>query len=81
VPALQIWPELAKTAMAAPGTAASRSASAKTTSGDLPPSSSETRFRLPAEAWMIFWPVKCEPVKATLSTSRCAASAAPAVSP
>ena len=30
---------------------------------------------------MIDWPVRCEPVNATLSTSGCAASAAPAVSP
>src|SRR5215469_13499339 len=42
VPALQICPELANTAMPAPGTAVSRSASAKTMSGDLPPSSSDT---------------------------------------
>src|SRR4030095_8455477 len=81
VPALQICPELLKTAMAAPGTAAARSASAKTTSGDFPPSSSDTRLRLPAEARMISWPVRCEPVKATLSTSGWAARAAPAVSP
>ena len=33
------------------------------------------------EARMIDWPVTCEPVKATLSTSGCEASAAPAVSP
>ena len=33
--------------------------------GDLPPSSSETFFRLPAEAWMIFRPVMCDPVNAT----------------
>jgi len=30
---------------------------------------------------MIFWPVKCEPVNAILSTPAWAASAAPAVSP
>src|SRR5260370_41163725 len=50
-------------------------------SGDFPPSSSDTRLRFPAEAVMIFWPVKCEPVNAILSTPACAASAAPAVSP
>src|ERR1700685_2933136 len=50
-------------------------------SGDLPPSSNDTRFRLPADARMIDWPVRCEPVNATLSTSGCEASAAPAVSP
>src|SRR5882762_5821018 len=81
VPALQICPELANTAIAAPGTAASRSASANTMSGDLPPSSSDTRLRLPADALTIDCPVTCEPVKATLSTPGCEASAAPAVSP
>ena len=35
----------------------------------------------PAEAWTIFCPVTCEPVKLTLSTSIWAASAAPAVAP
>jgi hypothetical protein len=81
VPALQIWPELANTAIAAPGTAASISASEKTMSGDFPPSSSDTRFRLPADAFTIDCPVTCDPVNATLSTPGCAASAAPAVSP
>ena len=81
MPALQICPEFANTAMPAPGTAASRSASANTTSGDLPPSSSDTRLRFPADACTIFCPVRCEPVNATLSTSGCEASAAPAVSP
>src|SRR6476469_3770106 len=65
--------------MAAPGTAVSISASAKTMSGDLPPSSSEIRLRLPADARTIDWPVTCEPVKATLSPPACEASAAPAV--
>jgi hypothetical protein len=46
--------------------------------GDLPPSSSETRFTLPADARMIFWPTSVEPVKAILSTPGCSASAAPA---
>jgi len=49
--------------------------------GDLPPSSSETRFRLPAAALTISLPTSVEPVKATLSTSGCSARAAPAVSP
>ena len=61
--------------------ARSRSASGKTIAGDLPPSSSETRFRLPAAALTISLPTSVEPVKATLSTSGCSASAAPAVSP
>ena len=58
--------------------AASRSASAKTTFGDLPPSSSETFLRLPAAAWTISLPTSVEPVNATLSTSGWPDSAAPA---
>ncbi len=50
-------------------------------SGDLPPSSSDTFFRLPAAACTISRPTSVEPVNATLSTPGCAASAAPAVSP
>ena len=77
-PALQHCPWLKKIAFAAPGIAASRSASAKTMFGDLPPSSSVTFFRLPAAACTISLPTSVEPVNATLSTSGCAASAAPA---
>ena len=78
---MQHWPWLKNTAPCVPASAASRSASAKTMLGDLPPSSSETRFRFPFAASTIFWPVVCSPVKVTLSTSVCAASGAPAVSP
>ena len=66
---------------AAAGTAWARSASSKTSTGDFPPSSSVTFFRLPAAAWMMARPVSVEPVNETLSTSGCAASAAPASSP
>ena len=45
--------------------------------GHLPPSSSVTFFRLPAAALTISLPTSVEPVNATLSTSSCAASAAP----
>ena len=75
---MQHWPWLKKIPFAAPGIAASRSASANTTFGDLPPSSSETFLRLPAAALTISLPTSVEPVNATLSTSSCAASAAPA---
>ena len=81
LPAVHIWPALLKTAIAAVGTAMSRLASAKTMLADFPPSSSETRLRLPAAARTIAWPVAVEPVKATLSTSACSASAAPTVDP
>ncbi len=78
---MQIWPELAKTDIAATGTARSRSASAQTITGDLPPSSSETRFMLAAEARRIAWPVAVDPVKTSLSTSIWAARGAPASAP
>ena len=41
----------------------------ETTLGDLPPSSSDTFFKLPAAAWTISLPTSVEPVKAILSTS------------
>src|ERR1700748_526374 len=63
-PALQHWPWLKKVAFAAPATAASMSASAKTTLGDLQPSSSVTFLRLPAAALTISLPTSVEPVKA-----------------
>jgi hypothetical protein len=72
---------LKKIALDVPLIATSMSASGKTIAGDLPPSSSETFFRLPAAAWTINLPTSVDPVKATLSTSGCAAKAAPAVSP
>src|SRR5450756_693768 len=46
-------------------------------SGALPPSSSDTFLRFPADAAAIFLPTSVEPVNATLSTLRCATSAAP----
>ena len=57
------------------------SASANTTFGDLPPSSSVTFFRLPVAAPMMRLPTAVEPVKAILSTSGCAARASPAIGP
>ncbi len=72
---------LKKIALDVPAIATSMSASGNTIAGDLPPSSSDTFLRLPAAAWTISLPTSVEPVNATLSTSGCAASAAPAVSP
>ena len=43
---MQVWPVAAKMPETAPAAAADRSASSNTMFGDLPPSSSETRFRL-----------------------------------
>ena len=67
--------------IAAPKMAFSRSASSKISTGDLPPSSSMTFLRLPAEACTIILPTSVDPVNATFSTSGCALIAAPAVCP
>lgn len=77
----QIWPELANTPIAAPGTALSRSASAHTMSADLPPSSSCSFLMFTADAWMMLRPVCVDPVNAMRSTSGWAASAWPASLP
>ena len=82
LPAQQHWPWLKNSAKCDPSAAASRSASAKTMFGLLPPSSSVTRLRfVRAAACMISLPTSVLPVNATLSTSMCSAIAAPAVSP
>src|ERR1700730_3227900 len=72
---------LKKIALDVPLIATSISASGKTIAGDFPPSSRDNFFRLRAAAWTISLPPSVEPVNATLSTSGCAAKAAPAVSP
>ncbi|MNS68839.1 hypothetical protein D3C72_1021310 [compost metagenome] len=66
---------------AAARVAASRSASAKITLGDLPPSSSVTRLKLAAAPCMMPRPTPGEPVKVTLSTPGCATSALPTTLP
>src|SRR5215470_4059608 len=76
-PAMQVWPVAANTPATIPLAAAARSASGKTTCGDLPPSSSVTLLMLSAAALATARPVAVEPVNATLSTPGCAASAAP----
>src|SRR5271155_823354 len=65
----------------APSTEASQSASAKNMFGDLPPSSSVTRFSVSAALLTMIFPTAALPVNAILSTPGCATSAAPAVSP
>src|SRR5579863_10292257 len=62
----------------APTTAASKSASANTMFGDLPPNSSATCLNSLAAASLILMPPISEPVNATLATAGCATSAAPA---
>ena len=81
LPAEQTSPWLKNTPNSAPSTATSKSASAKKMFGDLPPSSSEIFFSVPAAARMIVFPTSTLPVNAILSTSACSTMAAPAVSP
>ena len=62
-------------------TADSRSASARITFGDLPPSSSATRLTVWEATSLTRLPAAVEPVKDTMSTSRCAAIASPTTGP
>ena len=80
-PAEQISPWFQKMPLAEPSNAASRSASANTMFGDLPPSSSMTRFSVSAPLRMMILPTSRLPVKQILSTPGWATSGAPAVSP
>jgi hypothetical protein len=79
--AQQSWPQLSKTEYGASAANRSRSASAKTMLGLLPPSSRLIFFTLPAARRMISWPVPVSPVNATLPMPMWAAMAAPAVFP
>src|ERR1700760_1412932 len=81
-PAQQHWPWLKKIPKLTHEMALSMSASSKTMFGDLPPSSRVTFLRLDdAAALRMVRPTTVEPVKATLSTSMCEESAAPATLP
>src|SRR6218665_3154150 len=64
-----------------PSSACPTSQSARTTSGDLPPSSSSTRVTLSAAARMTRCPVATEPEKVMWPMPGCATSAAPAAAP
>jgi len=74
---MHVCPVAANTPATTPLAAAARSASGKTTCGDLPPSSRVTGFRFSAAACATARPVAVDPVNATLSTPGCPASAAP----
>ena len=74
---MQVCPVAANTPATRPLAAASRSASSNTTCGDLPPSSRVILLMLATAACATFAPVAVDPVKATLSTPLCAASASP----
>ena len=76
-PATHTCPALANIASAAPAIACSKSASANTITGDLPPNSRDTFFRLPDASTRIFRAVAEEPVKAILSTPGCSTRAVP----
>ena len=67
---MQVWPEFWKAPHTAPDAARSRSASAHTIIGSLPPSSSSTGVRVSAAAAMTRLPVRAEPVKQIFCDSR-----------
>ena len=69
VPAAQAWPLFMKAMIRADGIALSRTASSSRTVGDLPPSSSVTRFMVFAPSRMIDSPTATEPVNEILATS------------
>ena len=79
--AQQSWPALSKTAYGAAAAAFSRSASAKITFADLPPSSSVTRLIVPAAPRITCWPTSVEPVKPIFATSGCSISRCPTTEP
>jgi len=66
----QVWPALRNLLAIAPATAASRSASSKTTNGACPPSSSETRTTFSALCRSRIRPTSVLPVKLTCRTCR-----------
>ena len=77
----QVCPALCDPELTRNGSAASRSASANTTCGDLPPSSSVTGTAFSAAAAWTIAPVAAEPVKERWLMPGCPASAAPASLP
>ena len=79
--AQQSWPALSKTAYGAVAAAFSRSASAKTTFADLPPSSSVTRLIVDAALRITICPTSVEPVNPIFATSGCSISRCPTTEP
>ena len=72
---MQIWPEFMNAPKLAASAAASRSASASTTWGALPPSSSRQRLSCSAHLTATIRPTRVEPVKFTRRTAGWAISA------
>jgi hypothetical protein len=81
VQAVHVWPPLMKQLARPTLTALARSASSRMTTALLPPSSSATRFTVPAPTACTRLPAAVEPVNDTMSTSGCAASASPTTGP
>ena len=75
------WPEFQKPAARSAVAAAGRSASAKMTTGALPPSSRWTRLSVAAAAWATALPLRTEPVSAIMAMSGCSASREPTTGP
>jgi hypothetical protein len=73
----QVCPVLRNLLIMAPSTAASRSASSKTTKGALPPSSMLTFFTVSAHCFIRSLPTSVEPVKESLRTVGFAVSSPP----
>ncbi len=78
---MHICPVAANTLAITPLAAASRSASAKTTFADFPPSSKVTGATWSAASFITWMPDGVEPVNDTLSTPGCRTSARPVVAP
>ena len=79
--AQQSWPALSNTEYGAAAAAFSRSASAKITFADLPPSSSVTRLIVAAAPCITRWPTSVEPVKPIFATSGCSTRRWPTTDP
>jgi len=79
--ALQVWPELRKQLATPWEIAPLRSASSRITFADLPPSSSETLFTVPAATSLTSRPARVEPVNETMSIPSWAAIASPTTGP
>ena len=78
---VQTWPALSSRAQATPGTATSRSASAKTMNGSTLPSSRLTFLSSCPQIEAMDRPAATEPVKATRSTRGCRTRASPVTGP
>ena len=78
---VQVWELLMNDAIPMPARKVSMSPSSRKIAADLPPSSSVMRRMSRPHSAPMIRPVAVDPVNAILSTSGCAASAAPVVSP